>query len=200
MLDTITEKISDEIQTWIRKQKNFIGHILKLLGAIFLTVTITHPGIVWQAVRSIFSWNHFFLLFLMEFTFAIYYVSPILRREIRSIKETMKKEKDELLFCGASLEKVIAYLMMAGTFKRDDIEREFGVARGTYYEMVGILDKIGIFIRGENNQRRVDVRLSREDILARLSPAPEEISDISDTLEKEEQQATQTGFIRSAIV
>lgn len=90
--------------------------------------------------------------------------------------------------------------MTSGTFRRDDIEREFGVARGTYYEMVEILDKVGIFVRGENNQRRVDVRLSREDILERLSPTPEDVHDISDTLEKQEEQATQTGFIRSAIM
>lgn len=48
MLDTIIDKISDEIQTWIRKQKNFIGHIAKLLGAIFLTVTIISPGMIWR--------------------------------------------------------------------------------------------------------------------------------------------------------
>ena len=86
----------------------------------------------------------------------------------------MKPEKEELLFCGASLEKVLNYLMTEGTFKREDIEREFGVARGTYYEMVSILDKLGVFIRGENNQRRVDVRLTRQEIMERLSPTPEE--------------------------
>jgi hypothetical protein len=44
------------------------------------------------------------------------------------------------------------------------------VNRGTYYEMVEILDRLAIFVRGENNVRRVDVSLSRKDILDRLSP------------------------------
>ena len=108
-------------------------------------------------------------------------------------------EKDELLFCGASLDKVIDYLMTSGTFKRADIEREFGVNRGTYYEMVEILDRLGIFVRGENNVRRVDVSLSRRDILERLSPTQEEVSDIGDEVKKEDIQALQTGFKRTAI-
>ena len=199
MLETIGQKISDEIQVWIRKQKNFVGHLLKLLGAILLTMAITYPGMMWRALWAILSWNHFFISFFLEFTVAIYYITPILKREIQQIKMNFVIEKDELLFCGASLDKVIDYLMTSGTFKRADIEREFGVNRGTYYEMVEILDRLGIFVRGENNVRRVDVSLSRRDILERLSPTQEEVSDIGDEVKKEDIQALQTGFKRTAI-
>jgi surface polysaccharide O-acyltransferase-like enzyme len=125
MIETITTKISDEIQAWIRKQKNFIGHLLKLFSAVLLTVVVIYPGAMWRMLCSILSWNHFFISFFLEFAFAIYYITPILIREIRTVSENIKKEKDELLFCGASLEKVIDYLMTSGTFKRADIEREF---------------------------------------------------------------------------
>lgn len=172
MIDTLFEKISLEIQAWIRKQKNIIGHIMKILWSIFLTISVIYPQNVWSMIYFILSWNHYSISFFLEFTFAIYYIGPIIKREARQIRETIKK--DELLFCGIPLDTVISHLMTTGTFKRDDIERELWVARGTYYEMVAILDKLGIFIRGENNQRRVDVRLSREDIINRLSPIDEE--------------------------
>lgn len=199
MLETIRQKISDEIQVWIRKQKNFVGHLLKILGALILTMTVIYPGIIWKAVWAILSWNQFFIAFFLEFSFAIYYITPIIKREYENFKRKIRETKDELLFCGASLDKVIDYLMTAGTFKRADIEREFGVNRGTYYEMVEILERLAIFVRGENNVRRVDVSLSRKDILDRLSPAREEVADISEELENVDTQALQTGFIRREI-
>ena len=87
---------------------------------------------------------------------------------------------------GISLDRLTDYLMTTGTFKRDDIEREFGISRIAYFDIVKVLDDADIFIRGENNARRVDVRLTKEDIIDRLAPTPpsEDISDIlSDSTE-----------------
>lgn len=192
MIETITIKISDEIQTWIRKQKNFIGHIAKVSGAIIMSMVFTHPDIMWRAIIAILSWNHYFISFLAEFTFAIYYIHPIILREIRNTK------RDELLFFGVSLDKITDYLMIHGTFSRDDIEKEFGVARYLYHDMVRVMDEVGIFVRGENNQRRVDVRLSKADIIGLLSPA-DEVSNIPSNSTEINTEATQTGFKRSAI-
>jgi hypothetical protein len=59
-----------------------------------------------------------------------------------------------------------------------------------YYDIVKVMDEVGIFVRGVNNERRVDVRLKRGDIVSLLSPAREHIENI-DELEKEDTEALQ---------
>ena len=88
--------------------------------------------------------------------------------------------------------------MIRGTFRREDIEREFGIPRHLYYDMVKVMDEVGIFIRGANNERRVDVRLTKGDIVSLLSPARDTMAD-SPQLEKEDTEALQSGFVRSVI-
>ena len=196
MLDTIMEKISLEIQGWVKRQTNFIGHLAKIFGAFIFSLILVYPAIMWNSIWYVLSWNHFFISFFLEFVFAIYYISPIIRREIREFSE--KNKIDELLFFGVSLEKITEYLMIRGTFRREDIEREFGIPRHLYYDMVKVMDEVGIFIRGANNERRVDVRLTKNDIVSLLSPARDTMAD-SPQLEKEDTEALQSGFVRSAI-
>ena len=192
MLDTIIEKISSEIQGWVKRQTNFIGHLAKIFGAFIFSLILVYPAIMWNSIWYVLSWNHFFISFFLEFVFAIYYISPIIRREFQ------RQKKDELLFFGVSLEKVTEYLMIRGTFRREDIEREFGVPRHLYYDMVKVMDEVWIFVRGANNERRVDVRLTKGDIVSLLSPARDTMAD-SPQLEKEDTEALQSGFVRSAI-
>jgi len=159
---------------------------------------VIYPEKVWSFTYSILSWNHYSISFFLEFVFAIYYISPIIRREIREFSE--KNKIDELLFFGVSLEKVTEYLMIRGTFRREDIEREFGVPRHLYYDMVKVMDEVGIFIRGANNERRVDVRLTKNDIVSLLSPLPQDdVQANFGNTENTQEQALQSGFVRSAI-
>lgn len=187
MIETITIKISDEIQSWIRKQKNFLGHIAKITSAISLALLCAFPKIAWLILYSIISWQNFLIGYIILFTFDFYILFPKLLSELKE----MKKVPWELLFMGISLNQLTDYLMKTGTFKREDIEREFGIARMSYYDMVKVMDEVGIFIRGENNQRRVDIRLSKDDILSLLSPE-QDMSEISEEIEEADEQAVQT--------
>jgi len=188
------EKISSEIQGWIKRQTNFIWHLAKIFGAFIFSLILVYPAIMWNSIWYVLSWNHFFISFFLEFVFAIYYISPIIHRELQWQKQ------DELLFFGVSLEKVTEYLMIRGTFRREDIEREFGIPRHLYYDMVKVMDEVWIFVRGANNERRVDVRLTKGDIVSLLSPLPQDDAQANfGNTENTQEQALQSGFVRSAI-
>lgn len=63
------------------------------------------------------------------------------------------------------------------------------------------MDEVGVFIRGENNSRRVDIRLTKTDIIKRLSlPSPDDQAlDNSEESKEYDTEAIQSGFVRSAI-
>lgn len=105
MLETISQKISSEIQGWIKRQTNFIGHLAKIFGAFICSLIFVYPANMWSFIWSVLSWNHFFISLFLEFAFAIYYISPIIQREMQ------RQKQDELLFFGVSLEKITEYLM-----------------------------------------------------------------------------------------
>ncbi len=192
MIETITIKISDEINAWIKRQKNLIGHICKISLALVSTLIVTHPKTAGKILFWIASWQNYFLTYFLIFIVCIYFLYPILKKE-------WQQEKNELLFYGVSLNKITDYLMTEWTFKREDIERKFWIARIMYYDMVKEMDEAGIFIRGENNMRRVDIRLTKEDIIKLLSPETEEIEKPSNSTELNT-DAVQSGFKVSEII
>lgn len=60
------------------------------------------------------------------------------------------------------------------------------------------MDEVGIFVRGANNERRVDVRLTKSDIVSLLSPDTDHIAQASE-MQEEDTEATQSGFKRTEI-
>lgn len=52
---------------------------------------------------------------------------------------------------GMEVERVIEHLQRFRTFKRDDVERAFGIPRYRYTALVQKLKKLGVLVPGENN-------------------------------------------------
>lgn len=77
-------------------------------------------------------------------------------------------------FYGLPVVELVEYLFAGdGSFRRDDVEARFAMPRNKFDEMAKKMDGVKIFVRGENNARKLNPDFSRSDVSSMLFAAVE---------------------------
>jgi len=69
--------------------------------------------------------------------------------------------------------ELIDHLFIAKSFKREDIEKKFGIARHRFTDVANALEECWILVRGENNARVLNPNITRQEIVACVAEAQE---------------------------
>jgi hypothetical protein len=93
----------------------------------------------------------------------------------RAISEMKKRTKEDIpKWYGIPVVEIAEHLFSGdGSFRRDDIERKFAIPRNQFDKMVKEMDVVNIFVRAENNSRKLNPDFSRSDISSMLINASE---------------------------
>lgn len=124
--------------------------MLKIIGAFF--AVFGWKNILWVTKKTL-SW---------------------VREYILDIIPEKKDESDIPLFYGIPVVELVEYLFSGdGSFRRDDVEAQFAIPRNRFDEMAKKMDSVKIFVRGENNSRKLNPSFSRGDVSSILFSAVE---------------------------
>lgn len=120
--------------------------------------------------------------FFMVSSFISFYVFMNLQRifnkfstiEFNRYEEEVAQEQSD----DASIEwipviELIDHLFVAKSFKREEIEKKFGIARHRFTEVANALEECWILVRGENNSRVLNPVITRQEIVACIAEARE---------------------------
>lgn len=127
-----------------------------------------HPDHAQQIARAVNEWqNYAFAKTVLSFGILfnlrkIYHIVQIL--VARHAKPTPTGETLE----GIPIVEILDHLFEFQSFKRDDIEKKFGIPRNRFTDLAQKLETLGILARGENNARVLNPEYSRSDIAAIL--------------------------------
>jgi hypothetical protein len=161
----LVSKILDVLESSTLSQI-FTGFLL-LLASIILTVVLTYTDDSLEAFRAILTWENAIIAKAIVVTLFVFNFSRIVsvllikfefvlasREEIRTIDSIDGIPRLELL----------DHLFTVGTFKRDEVEKKWGIPRYRVTEISKKLEDLGVLVRGDNNARVLNTDFTREDI------------------------------------
>lgn len=174
----LVSKILDVLESSTLSQI-FTGFLL-LLASITLTVVLTYTDDSLEAFRAILTWENAIIAKAIVVTLFVFNFSRIVsviltkfefvlasREEIRTIDSIDGIPRLELL----------DHLFTVGSFKRDDVEKKWGIPRYRVTEISKKLEELGVLTRGENNSRVLNTEFTRSDIATLLGDR-ESVEDI----------------------
>lgn len=129
----------------LRAAARFVGLFLLASGFSWLAL---YPENAEAAFVAAVTWRDYALP-TCAWIFAATFGAPSALRFIRDAVPERAPAGDTIE--GMDVEKVIAHLQQHRTFKRDDVERAFGVPRYRYTALVQKLKKLGVLVPGVNN-------------------------------------------------
>lgn len=116
--------------------------------ATFASWLALYPEDAQAAASAVVTWNDYAVP-TVAWVFALTFAAPPAWRFVRDSMPEPAPAGDTIE--GMEVEKVIAHLQAHRTFKRDDVERAFGIPRYRYTALVQKLKKLGVLVPGENN-------------------------------------------------
>jgi hypothetical protein len=123
--------------------------ILMAFIAGLLSAAAMYPAELERAFLMAMEWHDGALPRTVWIWIAVFAAPPVWRF-MRDAFESVPAPTGDTIE-GMDMEKVIAHLTAHRTFKRDDIERAFGIPRYRYTALVKKLKAIGVLIPGDNN-------------------------------------------------
>lgn len=161
MIQIILQKISDEIKNRIRTRRSILISLGKIKLILNIALIVAFPRESWELLGRLATrhdWIITRLIYWMAvWLWTVHILYPLLVKRLN-------KDKVINLFYWVELDRIIDHIIEHGTFKRDDIVRKFWVNRNTAQDMIDKLDNVGVFVKGMNNIRQLDINLKREDI------------------------------------
>lgn len=150
----------------------FSGFLL-LLASIILTVVLTYTDDSMSAFQAILRWENAIITKGVVVTLLVFNFSRILAYILSWFEEFSLGGGDDNLRTVDSIDgiprlELLDHLFTVGTFKRDDVEKKWGIPRYRVTEISKKLEDLGVLVRGENNARVANPDFSRADIALML--------------------------------
>lgn len=88
-------------------------------------------------------------------------------------KPIMQEQSDAWSIEWIPVLELIDHLFVAKSFKREDVEKKFWIARHRFSEVAQALEECWILVRGENNARVLNPNITKQEIVACVAEAKE---------------------------
>lgn len=175
MLNTISKIILRKVFSAIEAQPlaAILMRSLLFFAACTVSLCVLYPLAAQQAFSAITTWHggaivKTFFIFVLTFN-----LSKIGKLAIQSIKNAQKAKEietaDNIEWIPTA--ELLDHLFQLQTFKREDIEKKFGIPRNRYSTLAARLEAIEVLVRGPNNSRVLNEEYSRADVAAILASA-----------------------------
>lgn len=171
LTNILANKILDNIegqslpQLLIRAAMVFIS-TMAAMAAIY-------PHAAAEIARAVWSWHDgavakFCFIFVLTFNFG-----KIAQLAIKVAKNAARAEKVATgdIIDGIPVVELLDHLFTQQSFKREEVERKFGIPRNKYTTLAIKLENLGVLVRGENNARVLNEDFARADVAAILNGA-----------------------------
>lgn len=174
----LVSKILDVLESSTLSQI-FSGFLL-LLASIIITVVFTYTDDSLEAFRAILTWENAIIAKAVVVTLFVFNFSRIV--SVLLIKfESVLASREEIRTIdsidGIPRLELLDHLFTVGTFKRDEVEKKWGIPRYRVTEISKKLEELGVLTRGENNSRVLNTEFTRSDIASLLGDR-ESVEDI----------------------
>ena len=146
--------------------RQIISVILFVILSLILTLVLTYPEKATEAILIACRFeNYFFPKFIGSFIIIFNFRSifEILKKMIPEFPEYKEKPKGDTIEWIPVVE-LLDHLFEFESFKRDDIEKKFGIPRNRFTDLAQKLETLCVLIRGENNSRILNKEFARSDI------------------------------------
>lgn len=160
------------------------GTVIKIISSVLISVLLYNIREAGAILATWMVWYNYaipktILAVALSFGWRIWVrcIVWIWDEILGSIDRTMMEKRtveDVPKWYGIPVVEIVDHLFSGdGSFKRDDIERKFAIPRNQFDKMVREMDAVNIFIRAENNSRKLNPDFSRSDISSMLINASE---------------------------
>lgn len=175
----LVSKILDVLESSTLSQI-FSGFLL-ILASIILTVVLTYTDDSKEAFRAILTWENAIIAKAIVTTLLVFNFSRILSYVLQKFESIMAAIPESVRTIdsidGIPRLELLDHLFTVGTFKRDEVEKKWGIPRYRVTEISKKLEELGVLTRGENNSRVLNTEFTRSDIATLLGDR-ESVEDI----------------------
>ena len=145
-------------------EKQGIVPTLKYAGLGLLSIVIwiwwSYPETMISLFWAIFGVANFLILKIIMVVFLLF-AFPAMFEEIVSSLSKSAEKNDTALVWGVPCVELIDYLFEHEDFGRTAIMDRFAISRAQYADIIELLDKNNVLIRGDNNSRVLNSNLTR---------------------------------------
>lgn len=146
--------------------RQIIFAILLVILSLILTLVLTYTEKATEVILTACRFENYLLLklvgsFIIIFNFRS--IFEILKKMLPEFPE-MKKEPTWNTIEWIPVVELLDHLFEFESFKRDDIEKKFGIPRNRFTDLAQKLENLGVLIRGENNARVLNPEFARSDV------------------------------------
>ena len=143
--------------------KEIAKAIFIVFATILLTLLLSYPKEILNTFGAIFIRNNSILLKAI-FSFLIVINFSRISEGIKNLDLWFgKNESTDHIEWIPTLE-LVDYLFENRSFKRDEVEKTFGIPRNRYEKLAKKLDELSILLRGENNARILNEEFTRQEV------------------------------------
>lgn len=157
LLDILEDSSFSQISFWL----------LLFSLSILLTFVLTYTEQTIDFSMKVIQWNNFLPLKAAISFVVIFNFQKIVSTVKKMIPERIEAPTGETIEWIPVIE-MLDHLFEFESFKRDDIEKKFGIPRNRFTSLAQKLEDIGALVRGENNSRVLNPEFSRSDIASIL--------------------------------
>ena len=166
----LVSKVLDVLESSTLSQI-FSGFLL-LLASIILTVVLTYTDDSIEAFRAILSWENAIIAKAIVITLLVFNFSKLLSYVLHMFESLLTTRTDIRTIDsidGIPRLELMDHLFTIGTFKRDDVEKKWGIPRYRVTLISKKLEDLGVLVRGENNARTLNTEYTRSDLALLLN-------------------------------
>lgn len=138
------------------------------VGAVGLSAVLIFPHQAADIARNVCEWQNYAVPKVAA-SFAFVFNFQSLVRNIRNmIPEAQEIPSGETIE-GIPTVELLDHLFEFESFKRDDVEKKFGIPRNRFTDLAKKLEDLKVLVRGDNNARILNPEFSRSDVASILT-------------------------------
>lgn len=170
----VRNKVLDQVEQ--KSLSSVVRDVVLFTCAVIMIIIVNNP----QATADRFRNSREHHSFFMVSSFVSFYVFMNLQRlfnkfstiEFNRYEEEVEKEQSEWwMIEWIPVLELIDHLFVAKSFKREDIEKKFWIARHRFADVANALEECWILVRWQNNSRVLNDKITRQEIVACIAQA-----------------------------
>lgn len=121
----------------------------------------SYPDTIGRMVWTIVQMGNF-IIFKTIMVLFVFMGLPVVFEQVRDMERENGKKHDWAKIWGVAVVELVGYIFEHEDFVRSEVIDTFAISRSEYNEIVDVLDKNNIFIRGANNSRTLNPDMTRQ--------------------------------------
>lgn len=140
------------------------------VGAVGLSAALIFPHEAAEIAKTVIQWQNYAIPKVAGSFAFVFNVQSFVHAFRNMIPEPQEVPSGDTIE-GIPTVELLDHLFEFESFKRDDIEKKFGIPRNRFTDLASKLESLKVLVRGENNARILNPEFSRSDVASILGGA-----------------------------